>query len=144
MSSDQIAMGLAQVLAWSVAGLVALFVSRMAYKLFTPFDERKELTEDQNAAVGASHGMYIIASAIILHGIIVGDRIPGVTWWEELLLMVGLYLGGLVLLWIGRLVLRLLVKFDLDEELHIKDNLAVGLVEGSSYVAFAIIIHAAL
>lgn len=143
MTTEEIGMMVLAVLGWSLAGLVALFVARMAYKLFTPFDERKELTEDKNAAVGASHGMYLIAAAIILHGLIDGDRLAQ-TWWEDALLTAGLYLLGLVLLWIGRMALRLLVKFNLDEEIHVKDNVAVGLVEGCSYIGFAIIVHATL
>ena len=143
MATEQIGILVAQILAWSVAGLVALFVARIAYKLFTPFDERKELVEDKNAAVGASHGMYLIGAAIILHGLIDGGR-TAATWWEDLLLTGGLYLMGLVLLWLGRLALKLLVRFDLDEEIHVKDNVAVGLVEGCSYIGFAIIVHAAL
>lgn len=144
MGSDQLALMFGQALGWSVGGLVALFVARMAYKLFTPFDERKELVQDQNVAIGASHGMFLVASAIMLHGIIGGERLAGVVWWQEALLMLGLYLGGLVMLWVGRQALRVLVRFDLDEEIHIKDNVAVGLVEGCSYIGFAIIVHAAL
>ena len=40
--------------------------------------------------------------------------------------------------------LRALVRFDLDEEIHVNDNLAVGLIEGSSYLGFAIILHSAI
>lgn len=94
-------------------------------------------------AVGISHGMFLIAAAILLHGIIVGGRMA-IAWWYEGLFMFGLYVAGLALLWLGRVALRLLSKFDLDEEIHVKDNAAVGVLEGCSYVGFAIIIHSAL
>ena len=131
------------ILSWSLGGLAALFVARLAYQAMTPFDARKELVEDRNMAVGISHGMFLIAAAILLHGIIVGGRMA-IAWWYEGLFMFGLYVAGLALLWLGRVALRLLSKFDLDEEIHVKDNAAVGVLEGCSYVGFAIIIHSAL
>lgn len=142
---DQIAVTnlLLNVLGWSIVGLVALFVARIAYQFITPFDARKELVEDRNMAVGISHGMFIVAAAVLLHGIIVGDRMQ-VVWWFEGIFMAGLYLAGLALLWLGRVALRLLSRFDLDEEIHVKDNPAVGVIEGCSFIGFAIIIHSAL
>lgn len=131
------------ILGWSVSGLLALFVARMAYSVITPFDTKKELLEDRNMAVGISQGMFLIAAAIILHGVIDGERMP-VAWWYEYLFMTGLFLAGIGLLGIGRLALRLLAGFDLDEQIHVKDNPAVGVLEGCSYVGFAIIIHSAL
>lgn len=131
------------ILGWSVGGIVALFVARVAYELITPFDAHKELVEDRNVAVGFSHGFFMIAAAILLHGIIAGDRMP-IPFGYEVLLSAGLYIAGLALLWLGRVALRMLAKFDLDEEIHVKDNPAVGLLEGCSYVGFAIIVHAAL
>ena len=130
-------------LGWSVAGILALFLARLAYTLFTPFDPHKELVDDQNAAVGASHGMYVVAAAIILHGLIVGEKMA-VEWWQEYLYMFALYIAGLFFLWLGRVALRAAVKFDLDEEIHVNDNLAVGILEGCSYLGFAIIVHAAI
>ncbi len=131
------------ILGWSVGGLAALFLARIAYQLITPFDAHKELVDDRNTAVGFSNGFFMIAAAIILHGIITGERMP-IPWWYEASFSAGLYVAGLALLWLGRVVLRALSKFDLDEEIHVKDNPAVGLIEGCSYVGFAIIIHAAL
>jgi uncharacterized membrane protein YjfL (UPF0719 family) len=131
------------ILGWSAAGLAALFVARIAYTLITPFDVKKELLEDRNLAVGISQGLFLLAAAIILHGVIEGERMP-VAWWYEFLFMGGLYLAGIGLLGIGRLVLRLLAGFDLDHEIHENDNPAVGVLEGCSYIGFAIIIHSTL
>lgn len=131
------------ILGWSAGGLVALFIARLAYQFMTPFDARKELCEDRNMAVGISHGMFIVAAAILLHGIIVGDRMA-IPWWYEFLFMGGLYMAGLALLWLGRVALSILSRFDLDQEIHVNDNPAVGVLEGCSYVGFAIIIHSAL
>lgn len=131
------------IIAWSVGGLAALFIARVAYQVITPFDAHKELVDDRNTAVGVSNGFFMIAAAIILHGIISGERMA-VPLGYEIGFSVGLYIAGLALLWLGRVVLRALSKFDLDEEIHVKDNPAIGLIEGCSYVGFAIIIHAAL
>lgn len=143
MTPEQMGMLVVTILGWSVSGLLALFVARIAYSVITPFDTKKELLEDRNMAVGISQGMFILAAAIILHGVIDGERMP-VAWWYEILFMTGLYFAGLGLLGLGRLVLRLLAGFDLDEEIHVNDNPAVGVLEGCSYVGFAIIIHSAL
>ena len=143
MTIEQIGMMILQMVAWSLGGILALFVARIAYNIMTPFDAKKELCDDKNAAVGASHGMYIVAAAIILHGLIVGERVA-TEWYIEMGVMALMYVIALVMLWLGRVALRALVPFNLDEEIHIKDNLAVGLVEGASYLGFAIIVHSAL
>lgn len=131
------------VLGWSAGGVLALFLARVAYQLITPFDAHKELVEDRNTAVGVSNGFFMIAAAILLHGIISGEKME-IAWYWEVAYSVGLYVAGLALLWLGRVVLRLLAKFDLDEEIHVKDNPAIGILEGCSYIGFAIIVHAAL
>ncbi len=143
MTGQEMGMLVLNVLGWSFGGILALFLARVAYTVITPFDVKKELTEDRNTAVGISQGMFMLASAIILHGVIDGERMP-VAWWYEILFMSGLFLAGIGLLGIGRLALRLLIGFDLDEQIHELDNPAVGLIEGFSYVGFAVIMHSAL
>lgn len=143
MTPEQLGTAVLSFAAWSVAGLVALFISRVAYKFMTPFDPVKELVEDRNVAVGASHGLFVIASGILLHGIISGEKLA-IPWWQEGLYMFGLFVGGLVFLWLGRIALNLLISFDLDDEIHVQDNTAVGILEGCCYIGFAIIVHAAL
>lgn len=143
MTGQEMGMLVLNILGWSVGGLLALFIARIAYQVITPFDTKKELLEDRNLAVGISQGMFLLAAAIILHGVIEGERMP-VAWWYELLFMTGLYFAGIGLLGIGRLVLKLLAGFDLDEQIHVEDNPAVGLLEGFSYLGFAVIIHSAL
>ena len=131
------------VLGWSFGGMAALFLARVAYQFITPFDAHKELVDDRNTAVGLSNGFFMIAAAILLHGIISGEKMA-IAWYWEAAYSLGLYIAGLALLWLGRVALRLLAKFDLDEEIHVKDNPAVGILEGCSYIGFAIIVHAAL
>jgi uncharacterized membrane protein YjfL (UPF0719 family) len=143
MELEQLGRLLLQIFGWSLGGMVALLISRYAYQLIAPFDARKELIIDRNTAVGASKGMFLIASGIILHGIIVGEKLTQVLW-QEVLYMLGIYLMSFIMLWLGRLALVKLSPFDFDEQIHIKDNLAVGIIEGCYYVAFAIIIHSAL
>lgn len=143
MTGQEMGTMVLSILGWSVGGLIALFIARIAYQVITPFDTRKELLEDRNTAVGVSQGMFILAAAIILHGVIEGERMA-VEWWYEILFMGGLYFAGIGLLGVGRLALKLLAGFDLDEEIHVNDNPAVGLIEGFSYLGFAVIIHSTL
>lgn len=143
MTPEELGMAVLSFAAWSTIGLVALFISRLVYRLMTPFDPVEELVDDRNVAVGVSHGMFVIASGILLHGIISGAKLA-IPWWQEGLYMFGLFIGGLVFLWLGRVALNLLIRFDLDEEIHVNDNPAVGILEGCCYVGFAVIVHAAL
>ncbi len=131
------------ILGWSVGGLFLLYVAGRIYELITPFDVRKELTRDRNTAVGVSKGGFLIACAIMLHGIISSERMNE-AWWMEAVITVGVMVICFVLLWVARLVLVKTSRFDFDHHIHVADNLAVGLIEGCSYLAIAIIIHATL
>ncbi len=128
---------------WSVAGIAALFASRKIYDVMTPFVVDKELIQDKNTAVGYSKALFMVAVAIILHGVISGDKVSNQLWVEAV--NVGVLLSvALVILALGRLVLVKTTKCDFDHEIHEVQNTALGLVEGGWYVALAIIIHAAV
>ena len=130
-------------LGWSLGGMLALFLSRKVYDVITPFDADKELTEDKNVAVGISKGGFLVGSAIILHGLIQGQKLH-----DDLFMEAGVTAGFLllcfVLLWLGRFVLVKTTAFDFNHHIHEADNVAVGWVEGAFYVALAIVIHGAL
>ena len=143
MDTTPLGLMLGSLLGWSVAGIAALFIARLAYRLITPFNEREELIRDQNAAVGISQGLFMVGAAIILHGLLTGDPLYPV-WWQELGYIVSAYLLSLALLWLGRIALKKLVRFDLDTQIHEHDNVAVGWLEGCSYLGFAIVVHSAL
>jgi uncharacterized membrane protein YjfL (UPF0719 family) len=58
------------------------------------------------------------------------------------LITTGIYVGlGLICLSYGRRVLDWLTPFDLNKEIVVDRNNAVGLVEGGFYVSMAVIIH---
>lgn len=145
MDIAKIGMMVLTIIGWSLGGILALLVARYAYQVIAPFDVNKELTEDRNTAVGASKGMFLVASGIILHGLIVGDKLAD-NIFLEIGLMVALYMMSFALLWLGRMALVLVTRsaLDFNEQIHVKDNLAVGLIEGSYYIGFAIIIHSSL
>ena len=145
---------IASLIGWGVAGLAILFIARMVYDRITPFDLKKELVGDKNAAVGVSQGMFMMASAIIVHGTISADHVlidkstmfevELDLWLQEFGVTVVILVLSFALLGLGRFFLSKTLPFDFDREIHESDNLAVGLVEGFFYVAFAIIVHAAL
>ena len=143
MDFTQIGTWLLNILGWSLGGIVAVMLARYAYRLITPFDVTKELVEDRNTAVGVSKGLFMVASAIILHGIVVGDKLAD-SLAVEVALVILYYLLGLLLLGLGRIMLVVTTRYDFNEQIHVKDNLAVGMVEGCMYIAFAIAIHSAL
>jgi uncharacterized membrane protein YjfL (UPF0719 family) len=145
---------IASLIGWGVAGLVILFIARMVYDRITPFDLKKELVGDKNAAVGVSQGMFMLASSIIVHGMISADHVliekstmfevDMDLWLQEFGVTLVILVLSFSLLGLGRLFLSKTLPFDFDHEIHENDNLAVGLVEGFFYVAFSIIVHAAL
>ncbi len=143
MNYEQLGWMLLSILGWSGGGILGITIARVAYNIITPFNATKELIEDRNAAVGVSDGAFMIASAIIMHGIIIGERIS-TNWAIEIGLSLGLYLLGFVLMWIGRMLLVSTTSYDFNRQIHVEDNIAVGLIEGAYYVAFAIVIHSAL
>ena len=128
---------------WSAAGIAALFASRKIYDLMTPFDVDKELVNDKNTAVGYSKALFMVAVAIILHGVISGDK-SSPDLWVEVVNVVVLLAIALLILAIGRLILVKAARCDFDHEIHEVQNTALGLLEGGWYVALAIIIHAAV
>lgn len=134
---------LLQIAGWSLGGMAALLLARYAYRLITPFDVSKELVEDRNTAVGASKAMFLIASGIMLHGILVGEKMAD-TLGMEIGVSAMIYVLCMILLGLGRMVLVATTPFDFNKQVHEADNLAVGLVEGAYYIAFAILIHSAL
>jgi len=128
---------------WSLAGIVALFASRKIYDFMTPFEVDKELVQDKNTAVGYSKALFMVAVAIILHGVISGDKTSPELWVEVVNVTV-LLAVALLILAIGRLILVKAANCDFDHEIHEVQNTALGLIEGGWYVALAIIIHAAV
>ncbi|TXD33774.1 DUF350 domain-containing protein [Lujinxingia vulgaris] len=140
MDMAQLGQLITQILGWSLGGMAALVLARYAYKVIAPFDVNAELVGDRNTAVGASKGMFQIAAAIILHGLVGGDRMAS-TLWADIALVAGLFLLGLLMLWVGRVILVAATSFDFNKQIHEEDNLAVGLIEGSYFIAFAVIIH---
>lgn len=143
MDVQQLGHLILQILGWSLGGMAALVMARYAYKVIAPFDVTAELIGDRNTAVGASKGMFQIAAAIILHGLVGGDRMAS-SLWTDIALVAGLFMLGLLLLWVGRIVLVAATSFDFNKQIHVEDNLAVGLIEGSYFIAFAVIIHGVL
>ena len=145
---------MASLIGWGAAGLVILFVARRVYDRITPYDLKKELVGDKNTAVGVSQGMFMLASAVIVHGTISADHVliekstmfevDLTLWLQEFGVTVVILALSFGLLGLGRAILSRSLPFDFDREIHENDNLAVGLVEGFFYLAFAVIVHAAL
>ena len=130
-------------LGWSAGGILALFAARKMYDVMTPFDVEKELVEDKNVAVGASKALYMVAVAIIIHGLLSGDKLsPDLM--TEITYCILLLVGSFLILALGRWLLVKVASFDFDHEIHETQNTALGFVEGGWYVALALIIHSAL
>ena len=143
MDMDQFINISLSLLGWSAVGIVALFVARKVYDLMTPFDVEHELVKDRNLAVGISKGMFLTAIGILVHGLLSSGKVSKDIY-VELLLTLVLLVISFVIMALGRWLLVKSTSVDFDSEIHEKNNTALGLMEGSWYVALAIIISAAL
>ena len=107
-----------------------------------------------NPAVGISQAGFYLAIGIIVHASVSGqvnyelftfidpENPTRLMILGAELITTGIYVGlGLICLSYGRRVLDWLTPFDLNKEIVVDRNNAVGLVEGGFYVSMAVIIH---
>ena len=107
-----------------------------------------------NPAVGISQAGFYLAIGIIVHASVSGQVNYELFTFIDAenptrlmilgaeLITTGIYVGlGLICLSYGRRVLDWLTPFDLNKEIVVDRNNAVGLVEGGFYVSMAVIIH---
>lgn len=59
-------------LVYSAVGIVFFILAYWLLHLVLPFSVHKEISEDQNTALGIIIGMLMIAIAIVIHGAIAG------------------------------------------------------------------------
>lgn len=120
-------------IAWALAGVVALNLSRWAMDRMLVTGARCSalVTGDRNTAAGVLECGAYVASALVLAGAI---RQPGGTWLSALVLFV---LGQCALILVGRMYERL-AGYDVAKEVC-GSNLSAGVAFAMSLVAVALI-----
>lgn len=128
----------------SPAAFLALFavvfvVGKWLNDLVTSFSVDQELTKHDNPALAISTAGYYLGVIIVFIGAVVG---PSTTLLQDLLLVGGYGLGGIVLLLLSRVINdRLILRgFSTKRELIEDQNPGTGAVLFGSYVASALIV----
>lgn len=130
--------GIHTALAFFVLSQLVLVLFSKVYNLFIPFDVHAEIERD-NVAAGVAFGGTLVALGIILLKGAMGDFI---SWQYNLTDFCLSITGGIILLPLLRMFLDkvLLPGTDLNQEIADEQNLALGLLEMTVAVLFAVCI----
>jgi uncharacterized membrane protein YjfL (UPF0719 family) len=130
--------GIHTALAFFVMGQIALVIFARLYNAIIPFNIQKEIESD-NVAVGVAFGGTLVALGIILFGGSVGNFI---SWQYNITNFVVSVVTSFIFLPIVRIIVDkvLLPKTDLNKAISQDRNIAIGLLEMSVVISFAIIL----
>jgi len=120
-----------------------LYLGKLLHDLLTPFNIDKELTTNDNKAIAVSYAGYIVAQAIIIHGVVSGEE----TTFVNDLLMTGFWsLLGMILLNIAGLLNDKIIlgTFHNSKELVEDRNIGVGAVQAGSFIGAAFVLDGIL
>ena len=123
---------------WSLIGQVILVIMFQVYQWISPYDDLEEISKG-NQAAGLPLAGVLIASGITIESAIYGES---TSWTNELLAVAFYVLAGSILLFVVRWIFNFLFlpKSDLNHEIVNDQNIGVGLLEGTMYVACAEVI----
>lgn len=124
---------------WAVIGQLGLVIMAQAYQWISPYDDLQEIKKG-NLAAGLPFMGVLIAVGLTLESAIYGEAIA----WQDELIAVGIYIVvGSLLLWGVRFLFNVifLPKSDLDDEIVKDQNVGVGLLEATLYIAMAEVIN---
>ncbi len=131
--------GIHTAIAFFVLSQIVLILFSFLYDMLTPFNVHDEIEKD-NVAAGVAFGGTLVAVGIILFGGSVGDFIS----WKYNLTNFAVSAGAsFVLLPVIRIILDkiMLPKTDLNHAISRDRNIAVGLLEMTVVISFAIILY---
>jgi uncharacterized membrane protein YjfL (UPF0719 family) len=139
-------------LAFLAIGLGMMYIAKLANDFTTPYNLAEELTQKDNKAIAVSFSGYLLATGILVWGILRQDINPelassGQELYKTDLLSSCLWiLFGIALLQVARVAndVLLLNKFCNIKELVTDKNVGTGIVQAGSYIGTALIIQAAL
>lgn len=126
--------------------LVLLWFGRLVFDTFTSYKLATELTEKDNPAVGVLIVGYLLGLVAVICGLFHGEQtvdVPTIDLFIEEMIPIGIYGAvSILLLYVAgiindRLILR---KFSNHEEISKKQNVAVAVVMGATYMGSGLII----
>jgi uncharacterized membrane protein YjfL (UPF0719 family) len=126
------------VVIYALLGMVCLFVAGILNDKITlrKFSNRHEIVENRNTAVAT-----VMAAAYIGSGLIIAGGIHGSLQWTS---AVAAFAGGQVLLLVFGGLYQVLTRYDDQEELGVKKNLAAGVATGGNLLAYSLVLMKAL
>lgn len=145
-----------QSLVYVVLGILVFFIGKFVKDIITPFNDDKELTTNDNPALGLSVCGYYLGIIIIYMGACLGPSLaPGAfiddkQFWGAVFKQAGVTaiwsLVGIFALNAARYILdKLTLKnFSVEKEIIKDRNVGAGAVEFGSYIASALVIAAAI
>tara|TARA_B100001094_G_scaffold294158_1_gene314573 strand:+ start:332 stop:1192 length:861 start_codon:yes stop_codon:yes gene_type:complete len=131
--------GVHTALAFFALSQAVLIIFAFLYNLITPFDLHDEIEHD-NVAAGVAFGGTLVALGIILLKGVVGDFI---SWQYNLTNFAISVASSMIFLPIIRILLDkiLIPKINLSLEIAKKNNLAIGILEMTVAISFAVILY---
>jgi uncharacterized membrane protein YjfL (UPF0719 family) len=139
-------------LAFLLIGLAMMYVAKLVNDFTTPYNLAEQLTQKDNKAIAVSFAGYLLATGILVWGILRQDINPELASSGDELFKTDLLnstlwiLFGILLLQVARVAndVLLLNKFCNIKELVDDQNVGTGVVQAGSYIGTALIIQAAL
>jgi uncharacterized membrane protein YjfL (UPF0719 family) len=139
-------------LAFLLIGLAMMYVAKLVNDFTTPYNLAEQLTQKDNKAIAVSFAGYLLATGILVWGILRQDINPELASSGDELFKTDLLnstlwiLFGILLLQVARVAndVLLLHKFCNIKELVDDQNVGTGVVQAGSYIGTALIIQAAL
>lgn len=132
-------------------GIAILWVAKILNDLTTQYDLAEELTKKDNKAIAVSFSGYLLATGILIWGVLRQDIDPNLANSGDQLYQLDLMhsalwaLFGIAMLQFARVANDVLIlpKFGNMKELIRDQNVGTGIVQAGSYVGTALIIQAA-
>jgi len=133
------------ILIYTAIGLVMLiagmlwfdFIMTRGYKL------KKQLYEDDNHAAGIVLSSFVISEVFVIMAVMLGEQAE-TQLLRDIILCFLYFITAMIIFFIFRtlykLVMKSLLKVDIDVEVFEQNNLAAARVEGAVYIALGLII----
>ncbi len=141
-------------LVYVVIGVVVLVIARLVQDFLTPYKIQDQLSDRDNVALALSITGYYLGVIIVFLGgmyqpyVVIADNNLGFTtaYWQEVGLVFGYSVAGIIVLNIARIVVDRLVLhgFSTENEIVTDHNVGTGAVEAAVYVSSGLVIAGAI
>ena len=136
--STSLAQEIVEVCIWGIIGILALNVAGKLndHLILRQFQNKKELLEKHNVAVGVVVAGSYLGSAMIVRSIILGDSLG---WLYDIVLIVLYFLLAQFAFFIYSVIYQVVTKYDYHKEIE-DGNVAAGISLGFNLIAVGILL----